>query len=231
MIKGFLFDKDGTLFDFTATWGAWTKSMITTESAGNATVADALSSALGFDMATAQFDANSIVIAGSVQEVAAAMLPHVADADITSLMARMNTLAATVPQAEVTPLRAFAEQLRNLGLVLGVATNDAEAPALSHLKRAGVRDQFTFVAGCDSGYGAKPETGQLLAFCAQTGLDAKQVVMVGDSMHDIHAGHAAGMHTIGVLTGVASRADLAPHADIVLDSIADIPDWFAMLSA
>ena len=49
--------------------------------------------------------------------------------------------------------------------------------------------------------------------------------MVGDSMHDLHAGRSAGMRTIGVLTGPASRADLTPHADVVLDTIADIPDW------
>jgi phosphoglycolate phosphatase len=29
------------------------------------------------------------------------------------------------------------------------------------------------------------------------------------------------------LTGPASRADLTPQADVVLDSIADLPGWLA----
>ena len=33
-IQGVLFDKDGTLFDFNATWGNWTERLIETETAG-----------------------------------------------------------------------------------------------------------------------------------------------------------------------------------------------------
>jgi phosphoglycolate phosphatase len=51
--------------------------------------------------------------------------------------------------------------------------------------------------------------------------------MVGDSLHDLHAGRAAGMRTVGVLTGPAPRAELSPEADIVLGSIAELPDWLA----
>jgi phosphoglycolate phosphatase len=49
--------------------------------------------------------------------------------------------------------------------------------------------------------------------------------MVGDSTHDLHAGRGAGMATVAVLTGVAGRAALAPHADVVLNSIAELPEW------
>jgi phosphoglycolate phosphatase len=49
--------------------------------------------------------------------------------------------------------------------------------------------------------------------------------MVGDSLHDLHAGRAAGMRTVAVLTGMASHADLAPHADLVLPHIGHLPDW------
>jgi phosphoglycolate phosphatase len=71
-------------------------------------------------------------------------------------------------------------------------TNDAEAPAHAHLNRAGVADLFDFVAGCDSGHGAKPAPGQLLAFARRTGLAPERVVMVGDSLHDLHAGRMPG---------------------------------------
>ena len=111
---------------------------------------------------------------------------------------------------------------------LGVATNDAEAPALSHLDAAGVRARFDFVAGSDSGYGAKPGPGQLLAFCDRVGVAPAQALMVGDSTHDLKAGRAAGMRTAAVLTGMALADDLAPFADVVLPHIGHVPDWLGL---
>ena len=55
--------------------------------------------------------------------------------------------------------------------------------------------------------------------------------MVGDSRHDLDAGRAAGMRTIAVLTGIAKREDLAPHADVVLADIGAIPGWLSTLEA
>jgi phosphoglycolate phosphatase len=86
-----------------------------------------------------------------------------------------------------------------------------------------------FLAGYDSGHGAKPAPGQLLAFCAATGLPAEAVLMVGDSRHDLAAGRAAGMRTVGVLTGLASADDLARDATVVLDHIGHLPGWIDAL--
>jgi phosphoglycolate phosphatase len=49
--------------------------------------------------------------------------------------------------------------------------------------------------------------------------------MVGDSLHDLQAGRAAGLRCVAVLTGIAGRADLAPHAEAVLDHVGLLPDW------
>ena len=55
------------------------------------------------------------------------------------------------------------------------------------------------------------------------GLLPYKVVMVGDSTHDLIAGRAARMHTIGVLTGLAPRSELTPYADVILPDISHIP--------
>ena len=112
-----------------------------------------------------------------------------------------------------------------MGLIIGIATNDAEFPARKHLSRSGVEDVFDFIAGFDSGYGGKPAAGQLLGFCNQEGLQPTECVMVGDSTHDLKAGRAAGMTCVGVLTGPACKEELAPYADVILNSIAYLPDW------
>jgi phosphoglycolate phosphatase len=36
------------------------------------------------------------------------------------------------------------------------------------------------------------------------------------------------MIAVGVLTGLAARADLAPHADVVLDGIGALPGWLGL---
>lgn len=64
-----------------------------------------------------------------------------------------------------------------------------------------------------------------LAFAAKFGLDPARVVMVGDSLHDLEAGRAAGMRTVAVLTGIAGEAELAPYADVVLADIGSLPAW------
>ena len=223
---GVLFDKDGTLFLFGATWEAWARAVLDRLTEGDGARARAVGAAIGYDYDAEVFDPTSVVIAGTPEEVVTALNGHF-DLAADRLEAILNEEAANAPQAEAVPLAPFLDGLRGMGLKLGVATNDAEAPALAHLGGAGVTDRFDFIAGYDSGHGFKPEPGQCLGFAAELGLDPARVVMVGDSLHDLHAGRAAGMQTVGVLTGMAGAADLAPHADVVLPDIGHLPAWLA----
>ena len=225
MIKGIIFDKDGTLFDFNATWGAWARGMLEAETKDAPHMFDALADILGYDTHANRFRAGSVVIAATVGEVADCIISVLPDLERQALLGRMNAAAALVPQQEALPLKPYFSQLGAAGFKLGLATNDAEAPARAHMEKAGIIDLFDFVAGYDSGHGGKPAPGQLLAFCARTGLSPADCMMVGDSTHDLHAGRSAGMGTIGVLTGPAPASELAPFADVILPNIGDIPDW------
>lgn len=224
MLDALIFDKDGTLFDFTASWGAWTRSLLASITTDPVAARD-LGRVLGFDTETASFAPDSPVIAQTVAEIAAIMLPHVQGFDLASLTAHMDALAAKAPMAPAVDLKAVLGGLKARGLVLGLATNDAESSARRHLEGAGVLDLFEFVAGWDSGWGGKPAPGQLLAFVAAHGLDPARVAMVGDSKHDLDAGRAAGMKAVAVLTGIAKATELAPHADVVLADISGLGAW------
>ena len=70
MIKGIIFDKDGTLFDFNATWGTWARGMLEAETAGDPVLFARLAEALGYDTDANRFAAGSVVIASTVGEVA-----------------------------------------------------------------------------------------------------------------------------------------------------------------
>ena len=225
MIKAILFDKDGTLFDFRDTWEVWAQSFLTRISGADADRAAALGDAVGFDTATGTFSSDSIVIAGTPGEVADALLPHLPDMSRTALLDLLNEEAAKAPQSEVTPLIPLLTDLRDRGLRLGVATNDAQAPARAHLETSGITHLFDFIAGFDSGFGGKPAPGQLLAFADQINLPPDQIAMIGDSTHDLIAAKAAGMLRVAVLTGLASEGTLAPHADLILPDISHLPGW------
>ena len=225
MIQGVIFDKDGTLFDFNATWGAWSRRLLASEAGGDDAILAQLATVLGYDLATDQFEPGSIVIAETVEVVAAHIIQVIPRLNKGALIKRMNAAAATVPQVQVTPLHPCLKGLSDMGLRLGIATNDAEGPARKHLDAAGVTPLFDFIAGFDSGHGGKPAPGQLHAFCKATDLAHDTCLMVGDSTHDLEAGRAAGMRTVGVLTGPAPREELEPMADVVLGSIAELADW------
>lgn len=222
-IKGIVFDKDGVLFDFKATWEVWTERFLLRVCAGDRGKAQKIGQTVGFDLDARQFEPGSVIIAGTLEEIRQALAPHMETGD--AFLDLLVEEASGATQVEVVPLRPLLMELRARGLRLGVATNDGYEPAMAHLDSVEAVDCFDFIAGYDSGFGAKPGPGQLQAFCAQTGLDPQACLMVGDSLHDIRAGQAAGMRTLGVLTGVATTEDLTPHAHAVLPDIGHIPAW------
>ena len=224
MIDAVIFDKDGTLFDFRASWGAWTDALIDALAQYGAEPAE-LERILGFDRRLRVFQPDSAVIAHTTPEIADLVHAAVPGLPLGDLNDLMNRLAAAAPMMPAVPLRTVLTGLRDRGLTLGLATNDTEEPARAHLAGAGVLDLFDFVAGCDSGWGGKPAPGQLLAFAEAMGVAPERAVMVADSLHDIAAGKAAGMATVAVLTGIARHEDLSPHADVVLPDIAALGAW------
>ena len=226
MIDGVIFDKDGTLFDFRRSWGGWARSFLTGLS-DDPDQAARLGRAIGYDLHAGSFSRDSVVIAGTAAEIAAELAPHLPGQPIAAITAQVNEAASRAPMAEAVPLIPLLSGLRARGLRLGLATNDSEAPARAHLAAHGITDLFDFIAGYDSGHGPKPGPGMCLAFARQTVLNPARIAMVGDSAHDLHAGRAAGMVCVGVLTGIAGEADLAPLADVILPDIGALPDWLS----
>lgn len=230
-LRGLVFDKDGTLFDFQATWGAWCAGFVRDLAPGDPHGQAALAAALAFDPRTERFLPHSPVIAGTTEVMVAATLRALPRLDEPRLRRHILASTAAAPQVEAAPLRPLLDRLARAGFTLGVATNDAEAPARAHLDRAGVLDRFAFVAGYDSGHGAKPGPGMAQAFCRATGLAAEACALIGDSTHDLACGRAAGMTAVAVLTGPARAPDLAPFADVVLPDIAALPAWLGLGAA
>lgn len=93
-------------------------------------------------------------------------------------------------------------------LVLGVATGKSRR-GLDHVFRAhGIGGHFATRQVADD-HPSKPHPAMVLAALAETGIAARDAVMIGDTTFDIQMGRAAGLRTIGVTWGYHAASDLA----------------------
>ena len=224
-IKGIVFDKDGTLFDFQSSWGAATFDFLVSLSDGDSSTLNSLGEALEFDLQRKIFFSESIFIAGTAQETMDRLQPIIPKKTEADILTAQQFHYSNLEQKPVKNLHKILKRLYQLGYLMSIATNDLEASAISQLKKSGISEFFTEIIGADSGYGAKPEPFQLLAISEKIGLEPLEIVMVGDSTHDMIAARRANFRACAVLTGVATELDLQAYSDAVFDDISYLLSW------
>lgn len=236
-LSALLFDKDGTLVDFDATWGPATYRTMRDLTAGDQATLAKLAEISHFRLDLMRFEPTSPLLAGNTEEYGPLWADALGRNPDAAFYTEMDMLLRDHGLASLTPIGDPAGVLARLaarGLRLGIATNDSESSARAQASALRLDAICPFVVGYDSGHGAKPGPGMIEAFVRETGVPPAHVGMVGDTLHDLHAARAAGVVAIAVLTGPrgeAARADLAPHADHVVGSIADLEALVDTLSA
>lgn len=231
-IRGILFDKDGTLLDFDATWGAFAQELVMEAAGGDPQEAARLLRLIGYDPQTRRFAAGSLFAAGTNAELVAALHPDLSGERLAHRIAEANRRATAIP---VLPLPGVAETIRLLGATgfrLGLATNDSTMGATLALQAFGVSEWFDAAFGYDAVARPKPAPDVVLAFAGTVGLNPAHIAVVGDNPHDMRCARDAGAGlAIGVLSGNSRREDLAPLADCILESVADLPALFGVDAA
>lgn len=104
------------------------------------------------------------------------------------------------------------ERLQCDGARLAVVTSKTCALARRGLERCGLNGHFDVLIGLDDVTEHKPHPAPVLAALDRLSVDRIDAVFIGDSPHDIVAGHAAGVHTAAVLWGPFARAVLAQES-------------------
>ena len=123
----------------------------------------------------------------------------------------------------VTDLGALFAALHASRRRVAVATTDDREPTLRTLAALGLTTSVDAVACADDGRPAKPARDMVVHLCDQLGMRLDRTAVFGDSRADLAMGRAAGVaRCFGVLTGVGTSAELAPLADEVLESVADL---------
>jgi phosphoglycolate phosphatase len=225
IIKAILFDKDGTLLDYHLSWGPLNQQVALYAARGDGALADRILAATGYDFQTGKVISGTLLAAGTTHEIASGFIAAGSTYGIDELTIAVDGIfrsgvASVVP---VTDLAPFFMRLKRRGLVLGIASSDSAAAIHMTAERFHFVQDVDFIAGWDSGHGAKPSSGMLDAFVAHSRLAPREIAVVGDNLHDMEMATAGGAGLrVGVLTGTSSRAELAPACDLCLDSILDL---------
>jgi pyrophosphatase PpaX len=127
-----------------------------------------------------------------------------------------DTLIRPFPGVDALLERLHASRTR-----LGVVTSKRERSARRGLSRYSFERWFDVVVFHDDTTRHKPHPEPLLLASSRAGVEPAAAVYVGDSVHDIAAGRAAGMTTIAALWGPFPRADLEAAGP---DALAETPD-------
>ena len=229
-IKAILFDKDGTLVDFDKTWAATNRKAAMIAADGDAGLAEFLLNECGMDPVTGTTRADSMFAAANANEIALHMVRHgspILPEKLARLLDQAFVEGAESPWP-ICDLDVLMLTLSGAGLPIGIASSDGEASIRRTVEVLGVARHVSFIAGYDSGHGPKPEPGMIHAFAAHLGLGASQIAMVGDNRHDMEMARAAGAGAaIGVLSGTGSHQTLAELADVLIGSVADLPQLLA----
>ncbi|MDE2967984.1 MAG: HAD family hydrolase [Chloroflexota bacterium] len=135
-------------------------------------------------------------------------VPHLGDA----LVERDSRLCPGVEPL----LAALAEE----DVTLGLGTGNFRRAAEAKLAPLGIWDHFL-----DGGFGDDhPNRTELLAAGLERlrrhSNDGADVVVIGDTAHDVEAGHAIGARVVAVKTGYSQPGEL-DEADVVLEDLSD----------
>jgi|SRR5919198_1876775 pyrophosphatase PpaX len=115
-------------------------------------------------------------------------------------------------------------RLHERGHPLGVVTSKADWLAERAVKQVQIDGLFATIVGCDSCSRHKPHPEPVLTALERLGYSPEDALFVGDSVHDIAAGNAAGVITVAALWGPFSRQELAVASPAhYLESISVLP--------
>lgn len=227
-----IFDKDGTLIDFDAFWVSLSRVAIN-DVLRQLGQEEALTEEIleAFGVRDGVTDINGVLCKGTYRQmsriVQGILLEHgcaVSDDAMEKLVLDAYNRNAQVGEVKPTcpNLREVLLTLKNRNKKIALVTTDNMEISVLCLRKLGVLDLFDKLYTDDGVLPVKPNPDNAFDFCAYTGLDKTQVVMVGDTMTDVRFARNAGIQVVGVAKHPESRALLAEKTDAVLQDVSGL---------
>jgi beta-phosphoglucomutase family hydrolase len=126
----------------------------------------------------------------------------------------------------VLELLAFLEEK---GIRLAVASSTNQQGTREHLAESRILDRFEVVVGGDMVTNGKPHPDIFLKAAETLGTAPEACIVVEDSPAGIRAAHAAGMKAVLVPDQAAITQEIIDMADVVLNSLLEMPAYLQTL--
>ncbi len=115
--------------------------------------------------------------------------------------------------------------LRQRQVLLGVATGKSRL-GLDRALRAKSLEQVFHATRCADETRGKPHPAMLLEIMSELRLEPEQVLMIGDTTHDIHMATAAGVDSMAVTYGAHDKQTLLEsEPTVMVSSVRDMQHW------
>jgi phosphoglycolate phosphatase len=176
------------------------------------------------------------IVGLSLPEAMYQLAPQLSDAERRALVEAYKdsfNRSATADVHREAPMfdgaRAAIERLHaQEALLLGVATGKSRRGLVRMMGVHALEGLFVTTQVADD-HPSKPHPSMLEQCLYETGVKAKNALIVGDTSFDMEMGRHAGFGTIAVRWGYHPDALLHPHADRMIDSFAELDTAVARL--
>ena len=237
-IKGIIFDKDGTLFNYAEVWGPVIKdsvdTIMMTFNVRNACEArQRMYELVGVDDKGNNYSEGFLFNHDKIVRIFFKLLNfclknHINPVQMYRLMTKFlnsqnRKVFIKLSQMDFSGLQRIMADLSRRGIAIALVTNDITANAKGSLEVMGIDRYVRFLRTKESNCKRKPNSESIQQFCALFGLHPSEVAVVGDSIVDMEYAKAGGVgYTVAVMTGYGKRDVLERYADVVYDSISDL---------
>lgn len=237
-IKGILFDKDGTLFNYSLVWGPTISrlvdSILMTNSirGDNDKAREEMFRIVGIDDKGNSYSDGAIYNhyrLGKVKSIFRLLCfcakrglnPVKIIKLISSVSAHSEQgVSEVLGKMDFSDLRTLFEKLTGQGYVIGVVTNDITFSARTCLNAMGIADYVSFLRTRESNCKKKPNPEAIKQFATAFKLKGNEIAVVGDCPIDmLFARNGKAGYKIAVLTGMGDREKLSLSSDVVYEDI------------
>lgn len=217
MIRAILFDKDGTLLQFTE---GWVDSIV--GFLEDKILDDKKKRKLFKEIGIREdggVEENSILSSETAMDLAIIFSKYL-DEDLDEIYGELDDHLLNYLKKnnkfirETCDLRSLFEALRERKILIGIFTSDNYRQTKYSMDYLGLDSFIDFYAAADI-YKKKPNKESLEVFKKKYSLEDQEIIIVGDSRVDMVFGE--GTVKVGVLCGTGSREMLAKYTDNIVD--------------